>query len=158
MKKWISVIVLIALICSAVAALADSPYSGSMPLYVNREKIKVYREQSTGSGAIVKLKGATSVTPELVSDDGAWIGILVEDTKHGGQVIGWVPADQLVDYLKEHTTVRVLYAKDELIAHKSPDYNLYYKYDSHWNTVAAFIGAQMIRRELTRAFSRTRTP
>ena len=98
MKKWISVIVLIALICSAVAALADSPYSGPMPLYVNREKIKVYREQSTGSGAIVKLKGATSVTPELVSDDGAWIGILVEDTKHGGQVIGWVPADQLVDY------------------------------------------------------------
>ena len=57
--------------------------------------------------------------------------------------------DQLVAYLKEHTTVRVLYAKDELIAHKSPDYNLYYKYDSHWNTVAAFIGAQMIRRELT---------
>ena len=98
MKKFVSALLFIAMMLSLIAALADQPYSGPMPLYVNREKIRVYREQSKDSKTIVKLRGATSVTPEQVSDDGAWIGILVEDTKHGGQTIGWVQADYLVDY------------------------------------------------------------
>ena len=97
-KKFVSVLLIIVMLASVIAALAeDKPYNGPLPLYVNREKIKVYREQSKDSKTIAKLKGATSVMPELVSDDGKWIGILVEDTKHGGQTIGWVKAEYLVD-------------------------------------------------------------
>ena len=98
MKRLFTLVLALMLALGCLAALADQPYNGPYPLYVNREKIKVYSEPSTGSKSITKLKGATSVMPEQVSDDGAWIGILVEDTKHGGQMIGWVPADQLVDY------------------------------------------------------------
>lgn len=102
MKKLIACIVLAAMaLALALSALADGPYEGPMPLYVNREKIKVYSDQSTSSKKITKLRGATSVMPELISDDGAWIGILVEDTKHGGQVIGWVQAEFLVDYIPQ---------------------------------------------------------
>ncbi len=104
MKKFIAWIVLAAMALSmvlAAAALADVNYNGPIPLYVNREKIKVFREQNKKSKVIVKLKGATSVLPQLTSDDGAWIGILVEDTKHGGQTIGWVPAEQLCDYFPQ---------------------------------------------------------
>ena len=102
MKKLIVAMVALALaVLLALPALADVPYEGPMPLYVNREKIKVYREQSTDAKYYVKLKGATSVLPQLVSDDRMWIGILVEDTKHGGQVIGWVPAEYLVDYFPQ---------------------------------------------------------
>lgn len=99
MKKLLSIVILLALaLALAIPALADQPYNGPLPLYVNREKIRVYREQNTDSKTIVKLKGATSVMPEMISDDGAWIGILVEDTENGGQMIGWVQAELLVDY------------------------------------------------------------
>ena len=104
MNKWIKLCAMIALVLAivlSVTALADVPYNGPLPLYVNREKIKVYREQNTKSKTIVKIKGAQAVTPELVSDDGQWIGILVEDTKHGGQMIGWVQAELLVDYFPQ---------------------------------------------------------
>ena len=99
MKKLLSVVILLALVLTlALPALADQSYNGPIPLYVNVEKVRVYKEQSTDSKTLKKLKGAASVMPELVSDDGAWIGILVEDTKHGGQTIGWVKAECLVDY------------------------------------------------------------
>ena len=78
-----------------MTALADVDYKGPTPLYANQQKVPVYREQSTESDVIVKLKGATSVMPELMSDDGVWCGILVEDTNHGGQMIGWVEAQNL---------------------------------------------------------------
>ncbi len=97
MKKFIAGLMTLILLLGSIAALADVDYSGPMPLYVNKEKIKVYKEQSKDSKVIKKLKGAALVMPQLVSDDGAWIGILVEDTKHGGQMIGWVKAENLVD-------------------------------------------------------------
>ena len=57
--------------------------------------------------------------------------------------------DQLVAYLKEHTDVRVIYTKEALQKAKSQDYLLFYKYDSHWNTVGGYVGSQLVRRELT---------
>ena len=102
MKKLLTMaIALMLALILALPALADVPYNGPLPLYVNREKIKVYREQSTKAKYYTKLKGATAVMPELVSDDGLWYGILVEDTKHGGQKIGWVQAEVLVDYFPQ---------------------------------------------------------
>ena len=104
MKKFIAWTLLAAMALSMLivaVALADVGYSGPTPLYANREKVKVYREQSKKAKVIKKIKGATAVTPELRSDDGAWIGILVEDTKHGGQIIGWVLAEQMCDYFPQ---------------------------------------------------------
>ena len=102
MKKLLTMVIALALaLILALPALADQPYTGPLPLYVNREKVKVYREPSTKAKSITKIKGATSVLPEFVSDDGAWIGILVEDTKHGGQKIGWIQKEFLVDYFPQ---------------------------------------------------------
>lgn len=104
MKKLLKLGVALALVLTvvlAIAALADVQYTGPLPLYVNKEKIKVYKEQDKESRVLNKLKGATAVVPELVSDNGKWYGIMVEDTKHGGQRIGWVVARYLVDYLPQ---------------------------------------------------------
>ena len=108
MKKFVAwmilVVMALALCASFVAAWAEAtgtPYTGPMPLYVNKSKVKAYKEPNTGSKTVKKLKGATAVTPQLVSADGAWIGVLIEDTKHGGQMIGWIQADLLVDYLPQ---------------------------------------------------------
>ena len=53
--------------------------------------------------------------------------------------------DQLVAYLREHTDVEVIYTKEALRAEKSDGYPLFYRYDSHWNNIGGFVGAQLIR-------------
>ena len=99
------VLILLTVVCCAVfaagPALADRNYSGASPLYANKKTVKVYKEQSTKAKVIKKLKGTTKVLPEMESDDGSWIGILVEDTKSGGQMLGWVKASELVDYFPQ---------------------------------------------------------
>ena len=56
---------------------------------------------------------------------------------------------QIVDYLREHTDVRVVYPYDELMAAKAslPE-EIYYKTDTHWNQIGGYIGAKALLREL----------
>ena len=58
----------------------------------------------------------------------------------------YTATDQLVDYLREHTDVTVVYPKAELLAYKEqhPDTQLYLKLDSHWNNLGAYIGARSL--------------
>ena len=55
--------------------------------------------------------------------------------------------DQLVSYLREHTTVPVIYTKQALLDAKQ-ETQVFYKTDSHWNQPGAFVGAQMLREVL----------
>ena len=52
-------------------------------------------------------------------------------------------ANQLVQYLRENTKVKVLYLYDVLMKSKD-DELLYYKQDTHWNDFGAYIGYQEI--------------
>ncbi len=64
------------------------------------------------------------------------------------QPVGTVSrTDQLVAYLREHTTVPVVYTKQALIDAK-PEAQLFYKYDSHWNQCGGFVGEQLLREVL----------
>lgn len=56
--------------------------------------------------------------------------------------------DQLTEYLSEHTEVPVVYAKKELIHEKENGFQVFYKYDTHWNKLGGFVGTQLINREL----------
>lgn len=51
--------------------------------------------------------------------------------------------DQLVSYLSKNTDIRVVYPKDRITKEKSknPDRPLYYKLDTHWNDLGAYLGA-----------------
>ena len=87
MKKFITLLVALTLIATlAYGALAA--YKGTM--YVNRSSVNVYKEDSTNSKVIKKLKGGRSVFVDDVSPNGKWAQILVEDTKHGGQMLGFI--------------------------------------------------------------------
>lgn len=57
--------------------------------------------------------------------------------------------DQLTAYLREHTDVTALYAKAALIAEKENGFQVYYKYDTHWNELGGFVGEQLIKGALT---------
>ncbi len=63
---------------------------------------------------------------------------------------------QVTDYLKDHTDIPVINADDSLEAYKSehPDQQLYYKYDTHWNAVGAYVGTK----ELTNTLSFDQVP
>lgn len=49
-------------------------------------------------------------------------------------------ANQLVNYLKEHTDVKVIYTYDIMHEHKKAGDLLYWKNDTHWNELGAYFG------------------
>lgn len=50
---------------------------------------------------------------------------------------------QAVCYITEHTDVKAIYARDALREGKK-QYQMYYKYDTHWNSLGAFVGVQLL--------------
>lgn len=56
---------------------------------------------------------------------------------------------QVVEYLQDHTDIRVIYPYEELMEAKSVlSQNIYYKTDTHWNYVGGYIGAVALLREM----------
>ena len=56
---------------------------------------------------------------------------------------------QVVNYLREHTDLRVVYPYDELMAAKETvTEKLYYKTDTHWNLLGGYVGSAALMREL----------
>lgn len=49
--------------------------------------------------------------------------------------------DRFVDYIRKNSNLKVIYPKDTLVE-KSYEYQVYYKYDTHWNAIGAFFGFQ----------------
>lgn len=65
-----------------------------------------------------------------------------------------LPADnykalQIVEYLRDHTDLRVVYPYEELMEAKMQlTQNIYYKIDTHWNYIGGYIGATVLLDEL----------
>ncbi|GFZ33945.1 hypothetical protein CSC2_44710 [Clostridium zeae] len=57
-------------------------------------------------------------------------------------------ADQTAKYISENTDIPVIYPKSELLEAKKK-YQIYYKYDTHWNQIGGFIGSQELADKLT---------
>ncbi len=62
----------------------------------------------------------------------------------------YTSTDQLADYLKENTDIRVVYPKQDLLNAKeqTPDILFYHKLDTHWNCAGSYIGARSLAKEL----------
>lgn len=58
--------------------------------------------------------------------------------------------DQLVDYLRENTDIRVVWAYEDMLEYKEghPDEPMYYHLDTHWNYLGGYIGSRALLREL----------
>ncbi len=54
--------------------------------------------------------------------------------------------EQVIDYLQNNTDLTVVCPYDALLKARAshPEWQLYYKYDSHWNNVGSYIGSQML--------------
>lgn len=58
-------------------------------------------------------------------------------------------AKQVVDYLRENTEVRVVYPYDDLMDAKNKlSENIWYKTDTHWNSIGGYVGATELMEEL----------
>ncbi len=56
---------------------------------------------------------------------------------------------QLYNYLKNNTDLRVIYPYDELmLAKENVNENIYFKTDTHWNYLGAYVGATALMKEL----------
>lgn len=59
-------------------------------------------------------------------------------------------AEQVVAYIEENTDIRIVYPYEELLVAKEQvsDVLLYYKTDTHWNRVGAYVGSVALCKEL----------
>lgn len=57
---------------------------------------------------------------------------------------------QLINYLRENTSLRIVYPYEELMTQKNnnPELDLYYRLDTHWNNAGAYIGSRALLSEL----------
>lgn len=55
--------------------------------------------------------------------------------------------DIFVEYIKNNTDIKVVYPKEEFLKYKDK-YQLYYKYDAHWNTLGAYIEYTQLMKSL----------
>ena len=55
--------------------------------------------------------------------------------------------DRLYEYLTQNSDLEVVYPKEELLAAKGY-YQVYYKYDTHWNFAGVYVGVQCLLRQL----------
>lgn len=60
--------------------------------------------------------------------------------------------EQFARYMNEHTDVKYVYPKNAFLQYKE-DYPLFYKTDTHWNHIGAFVGVQEIFKELYGTFT-----
>ena len=60
------------------------------------------------------------------------------------------PLRQLTDYLHGQTDVRIINSEDVLqqAIDNHPEDTYYYKYDTHWNALGAYIGSRVLLREI----------
>lgn len=56
-------------------------------------------------------------------------------------------AEQFAEYMKANTDVTCVYPKQALLDAKE-DHQIYYKTDTHWNQIGAFVGVQEILKEV----------
>ncbi len=56
-------------------------------------------------------------------------------------------AEQLTEYLRENTDIRVVYPLEEMRAYRDR-YSLYWHYDTHWNAAGGYIGGSALLAEL----------
>ena len=58
--------------------------------------------------------------------------------------------DQLVDYLRANTDIRVVWAYEDMLEYKEghPGDPMYYHLDTHWNYLGGYVGSRALLREL----------
>lgn len=56
-------------------------------------------------------------------------------------------SDQFVDFIKRNTDIKIAYTKDIVSKYKDK-YQLYYKYDSHWNYLGGYLGYMILMDKL----------
>ena len=63
-----------------------------------------------------------------------------------GESAGNSRMNQVIEYLRKNTDITVISALDDLMEFKQshPNVQLYYKYDTHWNNIGAYVGTKSL--------------
>lgn len=59
--------------------------------------------------------------------------------------------EELINYIENNSDIDVIYPKEALLNEKEK-YQLYRKYDTHWNTIGALIGTVCLQEEINKNF------
>ena len=103
MKKriaWLTALLALTMVLTMllqIPAIADGN-----TMYVNKDVLKAYKDPDSNSKVVKKLKGGTKVklSPNVLVGS-SFVNILIEDTKHGGQMEAFVQAKYLSDTMPQ---------------------------------------------------------
>lgn len=95
---------------------------------------------------------AAEALSNALEDSGARLCIMITPNKEAIYGDAYLPdkvrkfssqsrADQIVAYLRENTNVSVIYPK-ETLQKAAEEYQVWKKYDTHWNNLGAFVASQ----------------
>ena len=90
MKKTVICITALLLIISMISTVLAAGITYELPIimYVNKDKLKVYADQTTDSKVLQKIKGGNTVTVVGESEDSQWYSILLPHD----DILAWVQA------------------------------------------------------------------
>lgn len=96
------------------------------------------------------LQKLLAVRERYVEDHGQFVLFVAPDKEkiyekylpdcYGNQT-GTSKAGELVRYIREHSDIKVVYPVEELKA-AAEEFPMYYKTDTHWNRIGAYVGSQ----------------
>lgn len=67
------------------------------------------------------------------------------------KISGNSKVEDMIDYLRENTEIPIVYPMEEF-RHYKPQYQLYYKLDTHWNDIGAYVGYTELMKVIDKDF------
>lgn len=119
--------------------IANGTYPLTNEILINiknkQEKIKEYYNKQGIEYVLVIAPSKVSIYPEYINSE--------------EYSIRATPIDIVSNYLKENSDVKVINLKDSLLEAKAKE-QVYFKTDTHWNEVGAYIGYQTVINKLNK--------
>ena len=88
-KKMLLPLIALLMVLFTVSAIAEVDF-----MYTIKDNVKVRKKPNKNAEVVRELKAGEKILVEDRSNDGEWVGILVE-SKKGGQYIGWIKSSSL---------------------------------------------------------------
>lgn len=111
-----------------------------LEIAVNLEKCKEYLQSKGIEFVVMIAPNKARVYSEYLPD-------------YLGEGAAVYPAQQIVDYIRSNTDIKIVYDYNNLMEAKA-ECELYHKADTHWNNAGAYVGAQSLLSELGTEFPR----
>lgn len=119
-----------------------SDYKGTN--HYSTDKMKEIQKKLEDDARVIKSKGSKLVLFMVPNKESVYSEYMPDNVKRKSQK---TRMDLFADYLQKNSKLNVVYPKEEIMAAKAM-YQTYYKTDTHWNQIGAFISIMALKEKV----------